>query len=48
MDRKRIVAMGFCYLGNHYVVIATKDVLFQVNQSIVRNMLDVAMISFMT
>ena len=46
--RKRIVAMGFCYHGNHYVVIATKDVHFQVNQSTIRNMLDLTMMSLAT
>ncbi len=40
MVRKRIVAIGFCYHGNHYVVIATKDVRFQINQSTIRNILD--------
>ncbi len=29
---KKIVAMDFCYHGNCYVVIATKDVCFQVNR----------------
>ncbi len=48
MDRKRIVAVGFCYHGNYYVVIATKGVLFQVNQSTIRNLLDLTMISLAT
>ncbi len=42
------VGRGLLPLCYHYVVIATKDILFQVNQSTIRNMLYVTMISLVT
>ena len=48
LDGKRFVAMDFCYHGNHYVVIATKDAFFRVNRITIRNMLDVTITSLVT
>ncbi len=43
-----IVAMDFCYHGNRYVVFATKDVFFKIDQLPSRNMLDVTMTPLVT